>query len=653
MMPHLMAPGDLLEQGRVAAARHAWSEAYEALSSADAAERLGPEDLEQLAKASWWTGRSAGSIEARERAYAAYLERGDVERAAFCALTLRREHATKLEASAAKGWLSRAERLLADRPESSAHGYLAIAHAELAWHTGEFDRALEHVGRAVELGARTGDRDLQAWAVMRRGEILVARGDLEEGWEHLEEVAVAAIGGELGPYTTGAVFCNVISTCRELADYARGKEWSDAATRWCERQSINGFPGVCRVRRAEVMRLLGSWADAEDEARRACEELPTFSPYYAGEAYHELGEVRLRMGDLVAAEEALHRARELGSDPQPGLGLLLLAQGKVDAATASIRRSLEETTWDKLARARLLPAQVEIARATADAPLAREGAAELASIAEEYPTSAIQANAAWASGIANLLEDSPADAVRDLRRAAQTWHRIDAPYEAAGTALALAEAHLAEGDADAAALELRTARSTFERLGATRDAEHADAMLERLGAPAPARTVRTFLFSDVVGSTALLEAIGDEAWDELRRWHDQALRACFELHGGEEIDHAGDGFFVAFPEAGAAIACAIEIQRRLADHRRDHGFAPQVRIGLHAAEALAAGGDYTGKGVHTAARIGALAGGGEIVASAGTVQGTPHAGADPTLAELKGLAEPVEVVRLEWRSQPG
>src|SRR3972149_7598498 len=217
MMPHLMAPGDLLEQGRAAATRHAWSEAYEALSSAGAAERLGPEDLEQLAKASWWTGRSAGSIEARERAYAAYLERGDVERAAFCALTLRREHPTKLEASAARGWLSRAERLLADRPESSAHGYLAIAHAELAWHTGGFDRALEHVGRAVELGARTGDRDLQAWAVMHRGEVLVARGDLEEGWEHLEEVAVAAIGGGVGADPTGARVCNVVRALRAPA----------------------------------------------------------------------------------------------------------------------------------------------------------------------------------------------------------------------------------------------------------------------------------------------------------------------------------------------------------------------------------------------------------------------------------------------------
>jgi class 3 adenylate cyclase len=228
---------------------------------------------------------------------------------------------------------------------------------------------------------------------------------------------------------------------------------------------------------------------------------------------------------------------------------------------------------------------------------------------------------------------------------------VEAPYEGAKIGLVLAEAYRAEGDLEAATHELITTRATFERLGALLDADRAAQQLDRLGSPAPSKTVRTFLFSDVVGSTALLEAIGDDAWDGLRRWHDQTLRGCFERHGGEEIDHPGDGFFVAFADPASAVACAVEIQRRLAEHRRDHGFAPQVRIGVHAAEALRDQGDYTGLGVHTAARIGAAAGPSEIVASADTVahlEDVTTSGSSPV--ELKGLAEPVRVVRIDWRA---
>jgi class 3 adenylate cyclase len=159
------------------------------------------------------------------------------------------------------------------------------------------------------------------------------------------------------------------------------------------------------------------------------------------------------------------------------------------------------------------------------------------------------------------------------------------------------------------------------------------------------------MFTDIVGSTTLVEAIGDEAWHDLLHWHDQALRRCFSENGGEEIHRTGDGFFVAFPDARSALGCASKIQRKLGEHRREHGFAPRVRIGLHAAEASRVGDDYEGVGVHAAARIGALADGGEILASVETVEGI----ADVTLGiprdvELKGLAEPVRIVAIDWRS---
>jgi class 3 adenylate cyclase len=638
---------------RDAAATLDWPTAFETLAAADARSPLAPEDLEVLAKAAWWTGRSNASIDARERAYAGYIDRGDTERAAFCALTLRREYNSKLSGSVAQGWLTRAERLLGDDADTVAHGYLAVARAEAAAHGGDVERALELLGRASAIAGVTGERDLLAWAAMREGELRFAQGEIDEGWKLLEEVAVAAVGGELGPYTTGAAFCNMIQICRDRADYGRGREWGDAAKRWCERQAISGFPGVCRVRRAEIMRLLGSLTDAEREIRQACDELPEFMPYIAGEAFHELGEVRLRMGDLDEAEEAFRQARGFGADPQPGSALLLLARGNADAAAASIAHTLEEHTADRLGSARLLPAAAEIALARRDHATVAAAVARLESIEDEVPTTAMHANAELLRGIDALLAGDTTAAAARFRAARQTWREIDAAFEGARATALLAEALEAGGDRHGALVELETARGTFDRLGAALDEDAAGRRIASLGddAAAPARTVdRALMFTDIVASTALLEAIGDEAWTDLRRWHDQALRRCVASHGGEEVDHTGDGFFLAFEDTSAAVACATQIQRTLAEHRRDHGFAPQVRIGIHAADAVRTGENYTGRGVHTAARVGAVAGAGEIVASASSVEALPGiTTSNPRTVDLKGIAEPVAIVSIDWR----
>jgi class 3 adenylate cyclase len=342
----------------------------------------------------------------------------------------------------------------------------------------------------------------------------------------------------------------------------------------------------------------------------------------------------------------------MGQDPQPGRALLLFAEGKVDSAVASIRRSLDDLTWERLARGRLLPAQALMARETGDVVTARAAADELASIADEYGTAALRASADVARGIVRLLEDDAEGAVRSLRRACQLWREVDAPYETSTTSLLLAEAYLQAADQSAATMEIRGARSTFERLGAAPDQRRAAELLAAVEAKSSAgtRAVRTFMFTDVVGSTELIELIGDDAWRDLQRWHDAALRNCFAMNAGEEVDHAGDGFFVAFPGAREALACAIAVQRHLAEHRRDHGFAPQVRIGVHATEATQMGPGFSGRGVHEAARIGALAEGGEIVASEETLRAVGDVVASEARdVTLKGIAEPISVVTIHWR----
>ncbi|HUF58516.1 MAG TPA: adenylate/guanylate cyclase domain-containing protein [Actinomycetota bacterium] len=644
---------DPLQAGREAYGRRAWPEAHRLLKEADARGLLDPDDLEALAKSSWWIGLAGESIAVRERAYAAYLDRGDRARAAFMALTLRREHIAKRAGSVAQGWLHRAEHLVENEPESIAHGYLAIAHGELALDRGELDHAVAHFDRAVQIAGRLDDPDLPVWAAMRRGQALANAGQLDEAWVLMEGAAAAAVGGELGPVTTGAVFCNVMAACREAADYRRGSEWAEVAKRWCEQQDITGFPGICRVHRAEFMRLTGAWADAEAEVRRAVDELRDFHPAVAAAAFQELGEVRLRMGDLQGAEEAFDHAQALGEQPQPGRASLLLARGNADAAAASLRGSLQELTWNKLARARLLPVQAAIARARGDAGTADAAATELAEIADEFGTTAIKAAAAEAAGVAALLRDQPNEAAQSFRESRRLWREIDAPFEAATDSMLLAEALIAQGDGEGAKLELEGARKTFDRLGAVPDSERAAAWLAALTEtrPSAVRKVRTFMFTDIVGSTALVEAIGDEAWHDLLRWHDEALRLCVADQGGEVVQHTGDGFFVAFGDARTALACAAQIQRRLADHRREHGFAPQIRIGVHAAEATVRGGDYEGAGVHAAARIGALASGNEVVASVETLEGMGDVRAgEPREVELKGFAKPVQVVSVDWRA---
>ncbi len=162
------------------------------------------------------------------------------------------------------------------------------------------------------------------------------------------------------------------------------------------------------------------------------------------------------------------------------------------------------------------------------------------------------------------------------------------------------------------------------------------------------RVVKTFMFTDIVGSTGLVEALGDEAWDTLLRWHDATLREIFIANGGEEVSATGDGFFVGFDSPEQAVAAAVAIQRRLADHRARNGFAPQVRIGLHASDARQVGANFRGKGVHEAARIAAIADGGEILASTATVsEGVPASA--PRSVMLKGLSGPTEVVAIDWR----
>ena len=639
---------DILDSARAAVVRQAWREAYSTFSGTDTSE-LAPSDLETFGESAWWSGKLDQAISLRERAYAGYTAAGETLSAARMAVTLAWDYEGRGSFAISNGWLSTADRLLVDVPEAPEHARLVLTRAIMAlFAEGDLERADTLFDEAYELARRVGDRDVQMLALSGKGRAAIKAGDTERGLALLDEASASAMGGDLRPHAAGLVYCITISACQDLGDFRRAAEWTEAANRMCDRLDVTGFPGACRIHRAEALRLRGDWPAAEAQAVAACEELHDFDRSITASGYYEIGEIRRRRGDFAGAEDAYRTSNELGREPQPGLALLRLAEGKVEAAVAGISSTLREIE-DPLARLRRLPAQVEIAVAAGDLKTARAAAEEMESIVDAYKigerrTLAFDATVHIAWGRIQLAEKDWDGAARCLRRARDEWKDVGAPYETALARMLLGLALRRGGDAHAADAELEGALAVFERLGAAPDEARAKELLGRVAAR------RTFLFTDIVDSTRLLETLGDEKWKRLLARHDEILRERITEAGGEVVKKTGDGFFASFESPRGAVDAAVGIQRALGEEI----VAPDVRIGIHAGDAFRAGedtADYGGQGVHVAARVGGLGAAGEIVVSRDTLDGVTSSLrlSEPRTETLKGFAQPIEVVSIDWR----
>lgn len=480
-----MTRSENLTHGRTAFERRAWAEAHARLSVADRQAPLEPEDLERLASTAYLLGREDESTDLWVRVHNDLLDRGEVVRAAGCAFWVVFGLINKGETARAGGWLARAQRLLDDgQDECVEQGYLLLPVALQSLGKGEAESASATFERAAKIGERFGDLDLTALARQGQGRALLRRQKVEEGVNLLDEAMVALETHEASPVVVGVVYCSVIDACQEIFDLHRAQEWTAALTHWCASQpDLVPFRGRCLVHRTEILQLHGDWPNAMDEAQRACELFLRRPEHPAtGAAFYQQAQLYRLRGEFSKAEKAYQQASQWGRTAQPGLAQLRMAQGQTDAASAAIRRALNEVQGFAQ-RARVLPAYVEIMLAAGDVAAASIAADEMAELAAYLGAPLLNAASAYAQGSVLLARGDTQAALAELRHAWTVWRELEVPYEAARVRVLISLACREHGDEESAALELDAACAIFQQLGAAPDLARAEGLGRRVEFP--------------------------------------------------------------------------------------------------------------------------------------------------------------------------
>jgi ATP/maltotriose-dependent transcriptional regulator MalT len=469
-------------------ARREWDDAYRAFVLAQHGAALTPEDLDQLAWSAGLSGRVDELLRVLDELHHVLLARGESLRAARAAFWLGYRLFGLGEAGRASGWLARAQRLVDGAAADGCveQGYLLLPAIHRQHGSGQHEAALETAIQATTIGERYREPDLIAFGRALQGRSLLRLGRIEEGLALVDEAMLAATSDELSPSISGLTYCSMIASCHGVYALDRAREWTSALDKWCEAQpQLVSFAGTCLVHRAEIMQIGGAWTQASEQAQLACERLLKEQDQASvADAFYQLAEIHRLRGEVSDAEIAYRTASERGREPQPGLALLRLAQGRADVASTAIKRMLGGTTeaWQ---RARFLPAAIEILLAAGEHAEARAAAEELESIAQRFGVEILAAMAAHGCGAVRLAEGDPRAALPPLRRAHLVWQRVGAPYIAARIRVLLARACRELGDAEAAQLEFDAAQVVFERLGAAPDLS-ALAALRAVGMTQPA-----------------------------------------------------------------------------------------------------------------------------------------------------------------------
>jgi DNA-binding CsgD family transcriptional regulator len=469
-----------LIRAREAYGRREWLAAYDGLSDA-APDELAPADFVRLATAAYLLGRRNDCVQALQRAYQLNLDAGDTLAAVRAAFWLALVLLTSGETAIGGGWVARSQRLLAEIDgDVVERGYVLIPLMFRHVFSGEFDAARQLAEQITGYGHRYRDPDLVALGLSSQGRLLLYRGRVPDGLALLDESMVGVAAGEVSAIFAGHIYCSMIEACQEIADFDRAARWTAALTTWCAGQpGLVPFTGQCAVHRGQIMRAQGAFDEAITEFGLAVQRyLADQTPGPAGLAMAERGDVLRIRGDLTGAQDAYERAVAFGYEPQPGLALLWLAQGRTEAAAAAIRRLLGET-GDPVHRSQLLPAAVQVLLATSQHDQADAISAELQSIAASFGCPPLQARAGHAAALIALESGDPATAMPLLRQARAAWERLGGRYEAARCRLQLGRALRGLGDEQSAVTELAAARRTFAELGAAPAEQEAATLITR------------------------------------------------------------------------------------------------------------------------------------------------------------------------------
>ena len=475
---------DRLSEAWLAFDRHDWLAAYDGLArTADGA--LHADDFVLLAKAAYLLGRTNDCVQAMQRAHQGYVAGGDTLSAVRCAFWLAMVLFLGGEMAVGGGWVARCQRLLQDvEGDVVERGYALVHVMFLAVARGQYDEATRVSDEVTSYGRRFQDADLLAIGLCVRGRSSIYQDAVPEGLAHLDEAMVGVAAGEVSPLMAGQVWCAVIEACQEVGDFARVEQWTRALTAWCDAQpGLLTFTGQCAMHRGQVRRARGDFRGALAEFTEAESRYRALGASPAvGFLMYERGEVHRVLGEHDAAEEAFTRATELGFDPQPGLALLWLQQGRTDAGAHAVRRLLAEPR-DVVHRARVLPGAIEVLLAGGDLAGARLVEEELAGIAERFGCPSLLAAAAFCDGAVALAEGDPEQALASLRAAAHAWRVLGSDYECARTMVLLGQVLRGAGDDRSAVGELEAARRTLVRLGAVPAAQAAARLLAPAALP--------------------------------------------------------------------------------------------------------------------------------------------------------------------------
>jgi hypothetical protein len=385
-----------------------------------------------------------------------------------------------------RGWLRRAERLAEEYDEAPAHALIAVTRTYERFMCGDMEAAGAQAARAIELGERLGVQPAMVIGRVASARVEIYAGRVHEGLEQLGEVGALLMSGAVDPLTTGMMYCELVCAAQGLGRFDLANEWTEVMENWRHGAAFGGINGRCRVHRAEMLRISGPCDAAEAEALGACDELRPWMRREFGWPLVELGTIRLRKGDVAGAEEAFVAAHRHAWTPHPGLALVRLAQGDVDAAASLIQDAIdhpfdipskERPPFGDLRLAPLLDAQAEIAAAASDAGTARRAADALRSIADTWESRSLDASAALASARTAVLDCDFEQAIDEAGRAVVGWTEMGAPFEAAVARVVLGEAHHRSGRETQARMEWEAAQAAFETFGAAGWAERVGQLL--------------------------------------------------------------------------------------------------------------------------------------------------------------------------------